>query len=101
VIVCNPAYVAAEVEDDQDDVEEIDSVDLAPLVSGSAPIVTAPASEDEDETEDEDIPVLETDHSTSDDDVVDGHKQSSASCRSQCWRFGPRELLGEGVSVIP
>jgi hypothetical protein len=98
VIVCNPAYVAAEVEDDQDDVEEIDSVDLAPLVSGS---VTAPASEDEDETEDEDIPVLETDHSTSDDDVVDGHKQSSASCRSQCWRFGPRELLGEGVSVIP
>lgn len=93
MIVCNPACVAAEVEDDQDDV--------APLVIGSTPIVTAPASEDEDETEDEDIPVLETDHSTRDDDVVDGHKRSSASCRSQCWRFGPRGLLGEGVSVIP
>ena len=47
-IVRNPAYVA-EVELDED---EVDPVDLAPLVSGNAPIVTAPASEDRDVAED-------------------------------------------------
>ena len=54
VIVRNPAYVA-EVELDEDGV---DPTDLAPLVSGNAPIVTAPASDDgeaaEDIVEDED-----------------------------------------------
>ena len=40
VIVRNPAYVA-EVELDEDGV---DPIDLAPLVSGNAPIVTAPSS---------------------------------------------------------
>ena len=54
VIVRNPAYVA-EVELDED---RVDPTDLAPLVSGNAPIVTAPASEDgeaaEDVIEDED-----------------------------------------------
>ena len=48
VIVRNPGYVV--------DVElvkgEVDPVDLAPLVSGNAPIVTAPASEDGDVAED-------------------------------------------------
>ena len=39
VIVSNPVYVA-DVELDED---EVDPVDLAPLVSGNAPIVTAPA----------------------------------------------------------
>ena len=34
------------------DVDEVDPVDLAPLVSGNAPIVTAPTSEDEDVAED-------------------------------------------------
>ena len=48
VIVRNPAYVA-EVELDED---EVDPTDLAPLVSGNAPIVTAPASEDGDVAED-------------------------------------------------
>ena len=48
VIVHNPAYVA-EVELDED---EVDPADLAPLVSGNAPIVTAPASEDGDVAED-------------------------------------------------
>ena len=48
VIVRNPAYVA-EVELDED---EVDPADLAPLVSGNAPIVTAPASEDGDVAED-------------------------------------------------
>ena len=48
VIVCNPAYVA-EVELDED---EVDPADLAPLVCGNAPIVTAPASEDGDVAED-------------------------------------------------
>jgi hypothetical protein len=43
VIVRNPAYVA-DVELDED---EVDPADLTPLVSGNAPIVTAPASEDE------------------------------------------------------
>ena len=47
-IVRNPAYVA-EVELDED---EVDPADLAPLVSGNAPIVTAPASEDGDVAED-------------------------------------------------
>jgi hypothetical protein len=54
VIVRNPAYVV-EVELDEDGV---DPVVLAPLVSGNAPIVTAPASEDgkvaKDVVEDED-----------------------------------------------
>ena len=61
-IVHNPAYVA-EVELDEDGV---DPADLAPLVSGNAPIVTAPASEDgdvagdveEDKDKDEDTDVL-------------------------------------------
>ena len=48
VIVCNPAYVV-EVELDEDGV---DPTDLAPLVSGNAPIVTAPASEDKEAAED-------------------------------------------------
>jgi len=48
VIVRNPAYVA-EVELGED---EVDPTDLAPLVSGNAPIVTAPASEDKDIAED-------------------------------------------------
>ena len=48
VIVRNPAYVA-DVELDED---EVDPADLTPLVSGNAPIVTAPASEDEDIAED-------------------------------------------------
>ena len=48
MIVCNPAYVA-EVELDEDGV---DPADLTPLVSGNAPIVTAPASEDGDVAED-------------------------------------------------
>ena len=34
------------------DVDEVDPVDLAPIVSGNAPIVTAPASEDGDVAED-------------------------------------------------
>ena len=42
-MVRNPAYVA-DVELDED---EVDPADLTPLVSGNAPIVTAPASEDE------------------------------------------------------
>ena len=48
VIVRNPAYVA-EVELGED---EVDPTGLAPLVSGNDPIVTAPASEDEDVAED-------------------------------------------------
>ena len=48
VIVHNPACVA-DVELDED---EVDPADLTPLVSGNAPIVTAPASEDEDVAED-------------------------------------------------
>jgi len=48
VIVRNPAHVV-EVELAEDGV---DPVDLALLVSGNAPIVTAPASEDGDVAED-------------------------------------------------
>ena len=44
----NPAYVA-DVELDED---EVDPADLTPPISGNAPIVTAPASEDEDEAKD-------------------------------------------------
>ena len=59
VIVSNPAYVAEAALD----VDGVDPVDLAHLVSGNAPIVTAPASEDgdvaedrvEDENEDDDM----------------------------------------------
>ena len=48
VIVRNPAYIE-EVELDED---EVDPADLAPLISGDIPIVTVPALEDEDVTED-------------------------------------------------
>ena len=48
VIVSNPAY-RAEV---ASDVVKVDPEDLAPLVSGNDPIVTAPASEDGDVAED-------------------------------------------------
>ena len=48
VIVHNPAYVE-EVELDED---EVDPADHTPLVSGNTPIVTVPASEDENVAED-------------------------------------------------
>ena len=48
VIVRNPAYVE-EVELDED---EVNPADLIPLVSGNTPIVTVPASEDENVAED-------------------------------------------------
>ena len=51
----NPAYINEAALD----VDEVDPIDLAPLVSGNAPIVTAPASEvgdvAEDIVEDEDM----------------------------------------------
>ena len=50
VIICNPAYVDEAALDE----DGIDPADLAPLVSGNAPIVTAPASENGDVTEDQD-----------------------------------------------
>ena len=46
VIVRNPAYIE-ELESDED----VDPADLAPLISGNTPIVTVPASEDEDVAE--------------------------------------------------
>ena len=53
VIIPNLAYIA-EVELDED---EVDPADLTPLISGNTPIVTVPASEDEDEYEKvEDVP---------------------------------------------
>ena len=55
------------VSSDDVDEEEIDPMDLAPLESSSAPIVTVPAEaeeEAEDASEDEIIPALESDHST-------------------------------------
>ena len=45
----NPAYINEDVDVD---VDEVDPVDLAPLVSGNAPIVTAPAQEVGDVAED-------------------------------------------------
>ena len=48
VIVSNPAYVA----EAPLDVDGVDLADLPPLVSGNAPIVTAPASENGDVAED-------------------------------------------------
>ena len=47
VIERNPAYVA-DVELDED---EVDPADITPLISGNTPIVTVPASEDEDKDE--------------------------------------------------
>ena len=55
VIVRNPAYVV-DVELDED---EVYPADLTPLVRGNTPIVTVPASEDEDEDEEmEDVPQI-------------------------------------------
>ena len=45
VIVRNPAYI------EELDGEDVDPADLAPLISGNTPIVTVPASEDEDVAE--------------------------------------------------
>ena len=45
VIVQNPAYI------EELDGEEVDPADLAPLISGNTPIITVPASEDEDVAE--------------------------------------------------
>ena len=64
VIIPNPAYIG-EVELDED---EVDPADLTPLISGNTPIVTVPASEDEDvaeevvEDEDEDEEVEDVPH---------------------------------------
>ena len=62
------------VSSDDVDEEEIDPMDLAPLESSSAPIVTVPAEaeeEAEDASEDEIIPVLESDHSTEDEGGIE------------------------------
>ena len=48
VIVRNPAYIE-EVELDE---EEVDPADITPLISGDTPIITVPASEDENVAED-------------------------------------------------
>ena len=61
VVVSNPAYVAKAALD----VDEVDPADLAPLVSGTAPIITAPASEDGDVAEDK------AEDKDEDDDVED------------------------------
>ena len=58
------------VSPDDVDEEEIDPMDLAPLESSSAPIVTVPA-EAEDASEDEIIPALESDHSTEDEGGIE------------------------------
>ena len=57
-------YLESSEDDDED---EIDPVDLPPLKSCLAPIITAPASEDKSEPEDGSIPTLETDLSLDDD----------------------------------
>ena len=44
VLVPNPAYI----EEGELDEDEVDPADLTPLISGNTPIVTVPASEDED-----------------------------------------------------
>ena len=44
VLVPNPAYI----EEGELDEDEVDPADLTPLISGDTPIVTVPASEDED-----------------------------------------------------
>ena len=59
------------VSPDDVDEEEIDPMDLAPLESSSAPIVTVPVAvveAVEDATEDESISSLESDYSTEDED---------------------------------
>ncbi|XP_023343779.1 uncharacterized protein LOC111713190 isoform X1 [Eurytemora carolleeae] len=48
VIVRNPAHIE-EVELDED---EVDPADITPLISGDTPIITVPASEDENVAED-------------------------------------------------
>ena len=58
----NPAYFGSHEDEDE---REIDSLDLAPVDSSSAPIVTVPA-DDEDAAEDGNIPSSESDHSTED-----------------------------------
>ena len=63
VIVSNPAYVT---EATPEDIDEVDPTNLAPLVSGSAPIVTAPASEDGDVAEEK------VDDGNEDDDDTEG-----------------------------
>ena len=59
-------YLESSEDDDED---EIDPLDLPPLKSCLAPIITVPASEDKSEPEDGSIPTLETDLSLDDDRI--------------------------------
>ena len=88
-MIRNPAYDGSSEED-----EEIDPVDIAPFTSCRiTPIVTAPAEEedgvddgDEDEDEDDVLPGLETDESSSTEDVgpaVEEMRQFQIEWRSE------------------
>ena len=108
VIVRNPAYVA-DVELDED---EVDPADHTPLVSGNAPIVAAPASEDENVAEDvvedrnddeemEDVPQMLRDVISSLEELNKhpvpcswGHILPSAPCCPPYRCIGHRESLG-------
>ena len=104
----NPAYINEAALD----VDEVDPADLAPLVSGNASIVTAPASEDEDVAEDvvedrnddegmEDVPQMLRDVISSLEELNKhpvpcswGHILPSAPCCPQYRCIGHRESLG-------
>jgi len=74
------------VSPDDVDEEEIDPMDLAPLESNSAPIVTVPAEaeeEAEDASKDEIIPALESDHSTEDEGGIEASGTSGTVALDQ------------------
>ena len=104
----NPAYINEAALD----VDEVDPIDLAPLVSGNAPIVTAPASEVgdvaedtvEDEDMDEDTDVLVRIMQEVMDRLAKLNQElesmvssTRAPCRSQRQSMGHKEGLGARV----
>ena len=100
VIVCNPDYIG-EVELDED---KVDPADLTPLISGDTPIVTVPASEDEDVAEEvvedkdedeemEDIPQILR-------EVVQGLEELNRELRSM-MSPPPKDTSSQQPTVVP
>jgi len=84
VIMRNPAYIE-EVELDE---EVVDPADITPLISGDTPIITVPASEDENVAEDA---VEDNDEDENVDDILEKLEKRDAEAK---------ELLKEIMDIL-
>ena len=88
----NPAYMNEAALD----VDEVDPADLAPLVSGNASIVTAPASEDEDVAED----VVQDRNDDEEMDVISSLEEVNTELRS-ILSPAPEDTSSHQSPVVP